>query len=162
MNADYTQMAADLNEKFLYKDLSYKIIGCFYEVYNELGPAHKENIYYEALKVTFSEKRIGYKENKRIKIKFKNKEIGVYEPDFIIEDKIIIEIKSVLNMPKVFERQLYYYLRGSDYKVGYLVNFGNENIDIRRRVYESARKQYLRKSALDLRISALNNITKHS
>jgi len=132
-------MVADLNKNFLYKDLSYRIIGCFYEVYNELGPAHKEQIYQEALKVAFTEKNIEYKKNKRVKIIFKGKEIGIYEPDFIIEDKIIIEIKSVLNMPRVFEKQLYYYLRGTDYKVGYLVNFGNEKIDIRRRVYESLR-----------------------
>jgi GxxExxY protein len=132
-------MVADLKDKFLYKELSYKIIGCFYEVYNELGPAHKEQVYHEALKVSFSEKEISFKTNKRLKIIFKGKEVGVYEPDFIVEDKIVVEIKSVLNMPKVFEKQLYYYLRGTDYKVGYLVNFGNEQIDIRRRVYEIAR-----------------------
>jgi GxxExxY protein len=132
-------MVADSNKTFLYKDLSYRIIGCFYEVYNELGPAHKEQIYQEALKVAFTEKNIRYIENKRVKIRFKTKDIGIYEPDFIIEEKIIIEIKSVLNMPKVFEKQLYYYLRGTDYKVGYLVNFGNEKIDIRRRIYESLR-----------------------
>ncbi len=132
-------MIANATEKLLYKDLSYKIVGCFYEVYNELGPAHKEQIYHEALKIVFAEKGIEYKEKRRLRIKFKGKEIGIYEPDFIIEDKIIIEIKSVLNMPKVFEKQLYYYLRGTDYKIGYLVNFGNENIDIRRRIYESAR-----------------------
>jgi GxxExxY protein len=132
-------MVAD-KEKFLYKDLSYKIVGCFYDVYNELGPAHKEQVYQEALKVSFSEKGINFKPNKRLKIVFRGKEVGVYEPDFIIEDKIIIEIKSVLNMPKVFEKQLYYYLRGTDYIVGYLVNFGNENLDIRRRVYETIRK----------------------
>lgn len=135
------QMVADINEKFLYKDLSYKIIGCFYDVYNELGPAHKEQIYHEALKVAFGQKDIECKENKRLKIIFRTKEIGIYEPDFVIEDKIIIEIKSVLNMPKVFEKQLYYYLRGTDYKIGYLVNFGNEKLDIRRRVYESVRKR---------------------
>lgn len=142
MNADSrakTQMIADSKENFLYKDLSYKIIGCFYDVYNELGPAHKEQIYHEALKTIFSEKDIDHDDRKRIKIRFRNKEIGIYEPDFVVDNKIIIEIKSVLNMPKVFEKQLYYYLRGTDYKVGYLVNFGNERIDIRRRVYESLR-----------------------
>ena len=65
--------------------------------------------------------------------------MGIYEPDFVIEDKIIVEIKSVLTMPKVFENQLYYYLKGTNYKVGYLVNFGNEHIDIRRRVYDQIR-----------------------
>lgn len=42
-------------------------------------------------------------------------------------------------MPKVFEKQLYYYIKGTKYRIGYLVNFGNENIDIRRRVYDTAR-----------------------
>jgi GxxExxY protein len=144
-------MVADSNKLFLYRDLSYRIRGCFYDVYNELGPAHKEQIYQEALKLVFKEKDIKFKDNKRLKIEFKGKEIGVYQPDFVIEDKIIIEIKSVLQMAKVFEQQLYYYLRGTDYKVGYLVNFGSEKIDIRRRVYESARNKYPRKSALDLR-----------
>lgn len=127
------------NKKLLYKDLAYKIVGCFYDVYNELGPAHKENIYHEALKITFTEQKIQFKDRPRLKIKFKGKDIGVYEPDFIIEDKIIVEIKSLLNLPKVVEKQLYYYLRGTKYKLGYLVNFGNERIDIRRRVYELAR-----------------------
>ncbi len=129
-------MVADTSEKFLYKAISYKIVGCFYEVYNELGPAHKEQIYQEALKIAFNEKKLPYEENKRLKIKFKGKDVGIYEPDFIVDNKIIIELKSVLNLPKTFEKQLYYYLRGSNYTVGYLVNFGNEKLDIRRRVYE--------------------------
>lgn len=126
-------------EKILYEDLSYKVRGCLFEVYNELGPGHKEQIYQEALKISFKEKGLNFIEKKRLKIKFKDKEIGIYEPDFIIEDKIIVEIKSVLAMPKVFEKQLYYYLKGSTYKVGYLVNFGSEKIDIKRRIYETAR-----------------------
>ena len=129
----------DSDKKFLYKELSYKLVGCFYDVYNELGPAHKEQVYQEALKVAFEIAGIFYKEKPRIKIKFKGQDVGIYEPDFIVNGKIIVEIKSLLNLPKVFEKQLYYYLSGTDYKVGYLVNFGTEDIDIRRRIYESAR-----------------------
>ena len=101
-------MVAD--KKLLYKDLTYKLIGCFYDVYNDLGPAHKEQIYQEALKVAFQDLRIPYKDTPRIKMKFKGREVGVYSPDFIVDNKVIVEIKSLLNMPKVFERQLYYYL----------------------------------------------------
>ncbi len=139
MLADQTQMLADKN--FLYKDLSYKLIGCFYEVFNELGPAHKEQIYHEALKILFDEENIKYEDKPRLKIKFRGINIGVYEPDFVIENKIIIEIKSLLNLPKVAEKQLYYYLSGTNFKLGYLVNFGEEKIDIRRRVYELARNK---------------------
>jgi len=136
-------------DKVIYKNLSYRIVGCLYEVFNELGPAHKEQIYHEALRVSFDSKNIKYKNKPRLKIRFQNKDIGIYEPDFIVDDKVIIEIKSVLSMPKVFEKQLYYYLRGTKYKLGYLVNFGSDKIDIRRRVYE--RLRHSRIFALDLR-----------
>lgn len=127
------------NEKILYKDLAYKIVGCFYEVYNTLGPAHKEQIYHKALALEFKANNIPFVDKKRLKVKYKNQEIGIYEPDFIIDDKIIIEIKSVLNMPIVFEKQLYYYLKGSPYKLGYLANFGSDKLDIKRRIYDTAR-----------------------
>jgi GxxExxY protein len=123
------------NEKVLYKELSFKIVGCLYKVYNVLGPGHKEDIYQKALSIEFDNQHIDYIAKKRLSIEYEGKRIGAYEPDFVIEDKVIIEIKSVLNVPKVFERQLYYYLKGSGYRLGYLVNFGSDRIDIRRRVH---------------------------
>jgi GxxExxY protein len=146
-------MVANNADKVIYRSLSYNVVGCLYDVFNELGPAHKEQVYQEALKVAFAQKGISFESNKKHKIRFRGKEIGVYEPDFVINNKIIVEIKSVLNMPKVFEKQLYYYLRSTDYKVGYLVNFGNEDIDIRRRVFDTVRKsdKNSREFALDSR-----------
>ena len=124
----------------LYKDLSYKLVGCFYKAYNTLGPAHKEQIYQKALSTEFKLQGISFIENKKLPIKYAEIVIGTYQPDFIIEDKIIVEIKSVLQFPKVFEKQLYYYLRGTNYKLGYLVNFGAEKIQIKRRIYETVRE----------------------
>jgi len=86
----------DAERKFLYKELSYKVIGCLYEVYNELGSGHKEQIYQEALKIIFDEKRLEYKNNKKIKIRFRGREIGVYKPDFIIEDTSFISVLPLL------------------------------------------------------------------
>lgn len=123
-----------MTEKVLYKDLSYKIVGCFYKVYNTLGPGHKENIHQRALIIEFDNNGIKYVSKKKLSLEYEGKKIGTYEPDFIVDDKIIIEIKSVLIIPKVFEKQLYYYLKGSNYRLGYLVNFGSDKIDIRRRI----------------------------
>lgn len=72
---------------------------------------------------------------KKIKIVYKGKEVGNYEPDFIIDEKVIIEIKAVDIMPKVFEKQLYSYLKATKYKIGILINFGSDKLDIRRRIY---------------------------
>lgn len=121
--------------KILYKDLSYKIVGCFYKVYNTLGPGHKEDIYQKALKIEFNNQDVKYISKKRLKIEYRGEVVGIYEPDFIIENKIIVELKSVLHMPKVYEKQLYHYLKGSNYKLGYIVNLGSEEIDIRRRIF---------------------------
>lgn len=127
------------NKEILYKDLAYKIVGCFFEVYNQLGPAHKEQIYHKALVLELKLKDIPFTDKKRLKVKYKEQDMGIYEPDFIIDDKIIVEIKSVLSMPLVLEKQLYYYLKGTPHKLGYLVNFGSEKLEIKRRIYDTAR-----------------------
>lgn len=142
MNANPTLMVANSNQNkqnLLYKDLAYKLVGCLYEVYNTLGPAHKEEIYHKALCLEFESRGISFSDKKRLKVKYKDIDVGIYEPDFIIEDKIILEIKSMLQMAAVIENQLYYYLKATDYKLGYLVNFGGEKLDIRRRIYDKAR-----------------------
>ena len=119
-------------DKIIYKELSYKIVGCFYKVYNTLGPGHKESVYQKAISIEFDKQKIHSQQQETIQLKYEGEKVGVYEPDFIVEGKIIVEIKSTINMPKVFEKQLYYYLKATDYRLGYLVNFGTSEIDIRR------------------------------
>ena len=86
-------------KEILYKELAYRIVGCFYNVYNELGPGYKESIYQEALTIEFGHNTINFVKEKRITITYRNKKAGIYTPDFIVDD-----------------------------------------IDIRRRIYEKARK----------------------
>lgn len=127
-------------EKILYKDLSYKIVGCIYEVYNKIGSGFKESVYHNALKIEFNDKNVEFEDQPQLPITYKGKKIGTYVPDFVIEDKIILELKSVEFMPKIFESQLYNYLKGTTYNLGYIVNFGGNKIDIRRRIFEKARR----------------------
>lgn len=126
-------------EEPLYKELAYRTVGVFYQVYNELGPGYKESVYQKALAREFSLQGLVCEEGKRLAISYKGYEVGIYIPDFIIEDKIIIEIKAVPEMPPVFEKQLYYYLKGTKYKLGYLVNFGGGELDVKRRIFDKAR-----------------------
>lgn len=122
----------------IYEDLTFKVIGCFYEVYNELGPGFKESVYHKALATEFEIQKFSYEDEKKIPINYKNNNVGYYVPDFLIDNKIIIEIKAVDFMPKQYETQLYYYLKGTDYKLGYIVNFGSK-IEIKRRIYDKIR-----------------------
>jgi len=126
--------------EYLYKKLTYKIKGVLYEIYNILGPGFKESVYQRALAKEFTLRKIPFEEKKRLPIFFKEEEVGIYEPDFIIEEKVLIEIKAVPDMPRLYETQLYYYLRGTEYKLGLLVNFGGNKLEIKRRIYEKARK----------------------
>lgn len=122
-------------DDFLYGDLSYKIRGCAFKVYNTLGFGHKENIYQKALEDEFKKSEINFEKEKALPIIYNGKKIGTYKPDFIVGNKIIIEIKAVPLMPKDYETQLTYYLRSTNYKLGFLINFGNKKLDIRRRVW---------------------------
>lgn len=131
-----TDISTDKNMgKLEYEDLTYKIRGAIFEVYNILGPGFKELIYHNSLREEFDKKKINYKEKEKISVIYKGKKVGIYEPDFIVEDKIIIEIKAVELMPNVFEKQLYSYLNATNYRIGLLVNFGGNKLEIRRRIY---------------------------
>ena len=121
--------------KLKYEDLTYKLRGAVFEVYNTLGPGFKETVYHNSLREELDKRKIKHDEKKRIKIAYKGNQVGIYEPDFIVEDKVIVEVKAVDIMPKAFEKQLYSYLKATQYKVGILVNFGADKLDIRRRIY---------------------------
>jgi GxxExxY protein len=124
----------------LYEDLTYKIRGAIYEVYNIIGPGYKEDIYCRSLAKELMLQKLSYIEKKRVNIIYKGDKVGTYEPDFVIDEKVVVEIKSVPHMLKLFETQLYYYLKGTPYKLGLLVNFGGDKLEIFRRVYETARE----------------------
>ncbi len=123
---------------FLYEDASYKLRGCVFRVYNTLGFGHKEGVYQKALAEEFLKSGLTFEREKTIPIIYNGKQVGTYRPDFTIEGTIILEIKAVEFMPKSYETQLVYYLKGTNYKLGFLVNFGAAKLDMRRRVYTPA------------------------
>lgn len=155
-DADYTQTNAEGAEKeFLYQDLTYKIRGAVFSVKKQLGLGHKENVYQKALEEEFKRLNLNFKKEKSIEILYGEKEIGFYRPDFIVEDKIILEIKSLPFAGKFEKRQVWQYLKGSSYKLALLVNFAKNDISIKRIVYDTAR-ELPRKSAFSQRKSALD------
>jgi GxxExxY protein len=132
MGADFK---IQINTDYIYKDLTYAIIGCLQEVHKELGPVHKEKIYHKAIALEFKEKGLIFKEEQAIYVKYKGVRVGAYKPDFIIDDKVILEIKVVPTMTKSMLDQVYYYLRGTKYQLALLANFGSDSLIVKRRVY---------------------------
>lgn len=128
-----------MEEKYLYQDITYKIRGSCFEVYKQFGGAFKEKIVDNALAEELSQKGLKFDRQKRIDIYYKNKKVGIYIPDYIIDDKIILELKCKPFITREDERQFWLYLRGSEYKLGLLINFGTQQLEIKRRIYDEAR-----------------------
>lgn len=133
-----------IRTELLYEDLTYRIRGAIFTVYNELGFGHKENIYQKALTKEFETLNIPYKQEVRLDVKYKGDVVGKYRPDFAIEDKIIIELKSVEFMPKSYEEQLVHYLKTTGYSLGLLVNFGSNRLCIKRLIWTKNQRASVR------------------
>lgn len=123
------------DKPLIYADLTYKVRGAVFSVYNGLGFGHKEQVYQKALEKEFVEMEIPYKREKSLDVKYKDEVVGNYRPDFVIDEKIILEIKAVEFMPKSFEQQLIHYLKTTNYQVGLLINFGQPRLVIRRLIW---------------------------
>lgn len=105
-------------------ELSYKIIGCALEVYKNLGVGLLENAY--EISLAYELKKLGLNVRQQIHLPLKYKEITIenaYRVDLIVENKVIIEVKSVLDIHPVFHAQLLTYLKLTNIKLGLLINF---------------------------------------
>ena len=130
-------------EKLLFKEISYKIQGIAYNIRNEFGPGLKEKIYQNAFAESLKIEKICYEKEKEIAI-FSSQtgnKLGIYKPDFLIEDKIILEIKAQEINNYLMIEQLMGYLKNSKYELGYLINFSSQPILIKRIIYTNNRKK---------------------
>ncbi|NPE27014.1 GxxExxY protein [Methanococcoides sp. SA1] len=117
-----------------FEDLTGEIIGCFHGVYHTLGCGFLEKVYENALGFEFEHKGIVFDKQVPIKIGYRGRIAGDYFADFIVEDKVIVEVKAKSCLDGVDEMQLLNYLKGSGLRVGLLVNFGGKKLEFRRMV----------------------------
>ncbi|MDP3645478.1 MAG: translation elongation factor 4 [bacterium] len=150
MSADGTQTDAE----FLYADLTYKIRGILFDVRKKLGLGHKEQIYHSALEIEFQRAGLMFESKKNIPLLYAGKTIGMYQPDFVIENKVLIELKALPEIGRPQQEQLWSYLKGCTFKLALLVNFGSRDLEIQRVVYDSARDQTVDSASSDSALSA--------
>jgi len=134
-------------ENLLYGDITYKIRGACFKIWKEFGGAFKEKVVDRALAEELKTLGLKVESQKSINILYNGKKIASYTPDQIISDVILIEVKCKPFLTREDERQFWLYLRGSEYKIGLLINFGSKKLEIKRRIYDKARKFLPRKSA---------------
>jgi GxxExxY protein len=135
-------------------ELTEKIIGVFFDVYNELGHGFLEHVYEQAMCVALSGAGVEVERQVPIAVWFRGHCIGDFRADLIAERKVLLELKAARGIDLAHEKQLLNYLRATDIEVGLLMNFGGK-AEFRRLVFENERK----KIRVDLRKSAASGGT---
>ena len=106
--------------------LTERIIGCAIDVHRHLGPGLLENVYEQAVCVEFDLQGIRYQRQVKLPVNYKDRVIGEYRIDLLVEDAVVVEIKSVDRHDPVFEAQVLTYLRVTGKKIGLLINFNSK------------------------------------
>ena len=111
------------------REYTYRILHCAYTVYDELGPGLLESIYEEALARELSDNGFYVERQKSVPVFYKGERLGNdLRLDLIVDGRVILELKSVVEYRKLFEKQLYTYLRLTDCELGYVINFNEESL----------------------------------
>lgn len=118
--------------KLIYPDLSYKIVGILFKVHNELGNKYQEKYYQRAIEVELKNQNIKYSKEIPVDLEYEKEKIGKYFLDFLIDDKVILEIKAIPRLrPRDF-KQVLAYLKSMNLKLGIIANFRPEKLTFHR------------------------------
>jgi GxxExxY protein len=120
--------------KILHKELSYAIVGAAMEVHRILGPGFLEAVYQAALAHELALRNIRYEQFKRLPVTYKGIMVGDYVADFMVEDKVILEIQAVSILHPRHEAQAINYLTATGFRLAILLNFGADSLQHRRLV----------------------------
>ena len=135
-----SQITELMEEKFKHGDLTDKIIGTFYEVYNELGFGFLESVYEEAMIIALEAKGLKVEQQVPVPVWFRGRKVGSFEADLVVNTLVIIELKAAKAISERHIAQLLNYLRATEIEVGLVLNFG-QRAEFRRQVFGNGRKK---------------------
>ncbi|MCG2686918.1 GxxExxY protein [Candidatus Parcubacteria bacterium] len=134
-------MLYNKNNNLLYPRESELIYESYKEVWKNFGGAFKESVISKSATIALQKKGLTVIDQKRINIYFEYKKVGVYIPDKVINNIILIEEKCKPFITMEDKKQFWYYLKATDYKLGFLVNFSPKSLEFIRRIYDTARQK---------------------
>jgi GxxExxY protein len=120
------------HNQLVHNQLTELILGCCFDVMNELGIGFLESVYKNALSIAIREKGLAIDVEKRFEVIFRGRKIGLYIADLIVEKKVIVELKCCESLRGEHQAQLINYLKVSNVLVGLLVNFGKRKVEYKR------------------------------
>ncbi len=133
-------------------ELTERVIGVFFEVYNELGPGFLESVYREAMRIALTQAGLRVKCEVPVPVSFRGVVVGVFRADLVVNDVVLIELKAVEQLIREHESQTMHYLRATSIEVALLMNFGSMP-RFRRFVMDNEMKKLKHKSAESVTIS---------
>lgn len=131
-------MKADFNLK--HADLTDKIIGVFYDVYNELGYGFLESVYEESLVIALREVGLAVDRQVPVPVWFRHEKVGEFRADVLVEMAVLLELKCARTLESAREAQLLHYLKSTQIEIGLLLNFGTKP-QFRRLLFDNERKK---------------------
>ncbi|MBW1784486.1 MAG: GxxExxY protein [Deltaproteobacteria bacterium] len=117
-----------------YGELTEKIIGCAYRVYNKMGFGFLESVYEKCMLIELNKANLVAESQKPITVYYDNQIVGEFVADIIVNDKVILELKSLRRIIKAHEVQLVNYLVATGKPVGLILNFGERKVEVKRKI----------------------------
>jgi GxxExxY protein len=127
--------------KLKHAELTERIIGVYYEVYNELGHGFLESVYQNAMYIGLQDSGLRVQRELAVPVRFRGQVVGEYRADLLVESTVIVELKAVHVLEQAHEVQLFHYLRATEYEVGLLLNFGAPRPQFKRAAFENSAKK---------------------
>ncbi|NJM53402.1 MAG: GxxExxY protein [Blastocatellia bacterium] len=121
-----------MDDKFLHKELSYKIVGLAMEVHRKLGGGFLEKVYENSLMILFRRENIKAEQQIPIEVYFEAQIVGDYIADILVENSIILELKAIDSLANSHRSQTINYLKATGLRVAYLINFGKKSLEYER------------------------------
>lgn len=118
----------------MHKEISEKIIGCAFRVYNKMGFGFLESVYEKCLMIELKKAGVNAEAQKRISVYYEGKIVGEFIADVLVENQIILELKSVSKIIKAHEVQLVNYLTATGKDVGLILNFAEKGVEAKRKL----------------------------
>lgn len=129
-----------INEEYKYSAITEKVIGCAMKVHSTLGNGFQEVIYQRALEIEMHKAGLEFAREKEMPIYYDDQEIGTRRVDFLVEGKVLVELKALTLLEDVHLAQALNYLEAFDLEVGLLINFGTRKLEFKRLTNEHKHK----------------------
>jgi GxxExxY protein len=141
MNADKRGSMEKQDSKLLHSDLTEKILGVYYDVYNEIGHGFLESVYNNCMFLTLTKAGMAVRREVPVPVYFRGQDVGQFKADLVVDGAVLIELKATQNLDRSHEAQVMNYLRATELEVGLLLNFGSTKPQFRRIVFENSNKK---------------------